>query len=89
MKLRIKGNTIRFRLTKSEVAYFSEKKLIQESTNLGLKDFSYGLKISEEAQKIGAEYVNDAIIVTIPTALAKSWTETNQVGLSEEMPLQD
>ncbi len=89
MKLRIKGNTIRFRLTKSEVAYFSEKKLIQESTNLGLKDFSYGLKVSEEAQKIGAEYVNDAIIVTIPTALAKSWTDTNQVGLSEEMQVQD
>jgi hypothetical protein len=89
MKLRIKGNTIRFRLTKSEVAYFSEKKFIQESTNLGKRIFSYGMKASDAIDKIGAEYENDGITITIPTALAKSWTDTNLVGLSEEMPVQE
>lgn len=89
MKLRIKGNTIRFRLTKSEVAYFSEKNFIRESTNFGLKNFSYGMKVSDIAEKIGAEYEDNSITITIPTTLAKSWTDTNQVGLSEEMQVQD
>ncbi len=89
MKLRIKGNTIRFRLTKSEVAYFSEKNFIQESTNFGSKNFSYGMKVSDAIEKIGAEFENNGITITIPTVLAKSWADTNQVGLSEEMPVQD
>ena len=89
MKLRIKGNTIRFRLTKSEVAYFSEKGEIQETTNFGLKNFSYGMKASENVSTITADFSNDGITISIPVSLAKNWTDSNKVGLSEEMPIQD
>lgn len=87
MKLRIKGNTIRFRLTKSEVAYFSEKGTIHETTNFGTKDFSYGMKVSTDRTNIEAEFSNDGIFVSIPESLSKDWTNTNKVGLSEEMPI--
>lgn len=89
MKLRIKGNTIRFRLTKSEVAYFSEKGTIKETTNFITGDFSYGMQTSPDASAITAGFNNNEIILTIPERQAKEWTETNKVGLSEEMPIND
>ena len=89
MKLRIKGNTIRFRLTKSEVAYFSEKGMIKETTNFITGDFSYGMQTSPNASSITAGFTNNEIILTIPERQAKEWTGTNKVGLSEEMPIKD
>lgn len=89
MKLRLKGNTIRFRLSKTDVSVFSENRYIHETTDFGNKVFSYGLKMSDAAEKITAEYLNDSMIVNIPMNISKQWTDTNQVGLSEEMPLSD
>ncbi|MFZ7115919.1 MAG: DUF7009 family protein [Bacteroidota bacterium] len=89
MKLRLKGNTIRFRLSKTDVSVFSENRYIQETTDFGNRVFSYGLKMSENSDKINAEYVNDSMIINIPLNISKQWTDSNQVGLSEEMPLSD
>ncbi len=89
MKLRLKGNTIRFRLSKTDVSVFSENRYIHETTDFGNKVFSYGLKMSDASEKINAEYINDSMIVNIPMNISKQWTDTNQVGLSEEMPLSD
>ena len=87
MKLRIKGNTIRFRLSKTDVSVFAENHCIIEPTDFGTKVLSYGLKASTASEKINVEFSDDKIIVNIPMATSKVWTETNQVGLSEEQPL--
>ena len=89
MKLRIKGNTIRIRMTKSEVAYFSENRFIEESTDFGSRKFTYGMKACDGLDQIKAEYINDGIIISIPVEMSKEWTETNRVGMSEEIPLSD
>ena len=47
MKLRIKGNTIRFRLTKSEVEYFGNTLFIEEQTSFPNNALSYSLKSYE------------------------------------------
>ena len=87
MKLRLKGNTVRFRLSKTDISIFSENRYIQETTDFGSRIFSYGIKITESCDKIKAEYLNDGIIISIPPGISKQWTETNQVGLSEEITM--
>ncbi len=89
MKLRIKGNSIRFRLTISDVAAFYENRFIQEITTFGDHNFSYALKSSDTAKSITAEFINDGILVTIPAELATKWVQTNEVGMSEEIPFSD
>ena len=89
MKIRIKGNSIRFRLTKSDVAAFSENRFIQESTNFGSRNFVYGMKASENAQTISAEFKDNEILISIPLSLTRKWTESELVGLSEEIIFND
>jgi len=44
MKIRIKGDSIRFRLTRSEVERFDIDGLIKEETNFGNKVLTYVLQ---------------------------------------------
>ena len=47
MKLRIKGNSIRFRLTKPEVDYFEKENYLEEKTHFGNTEFVYhGFELS-------------------------------------------
>jgi hypothetical protein len=86
MKIRIKGNTIRIRLTRSEVAYFNEHGKLMEETHFTNSVFSYGL-LSSDTPSIKATFQSNGIIIEIPHQQANDWTTTSLVGLSGEMPL--
>lgn len=87
MKLRIKGNTLRLRLTKSEVDYFSENLLIEEQINFTGNKLTYALKASDQ-ESISSSFEKNRITVFIPVELAKDWTTSNMVGCSGEMSLE-
>ncbi len=84
MKLRIRENSIRLRLTKSEVAEFAEKGLVENQTEFGKSAFIYALKSSDSAQNLQAEFENGRIEILIPQTIAKNWTNTEEVGISGE-----
>jgi hypothetical protein len=84
MKLRIKGNTLRFRLTKSEVEYFAEENLLEEKTEFGNNTLTYSLK-TINAETLSADFSNNRITLFIPQHLAKEWITTEKVGLQGEM----
>jgi hypothetical protein len=85
MKIRIKGNTIRLRLSKSEVAFFEKEKLISEQTNFGNSTLTYQLITDASADSIKATLQNNCISVHIPAEDSLKWTSSNLVGLSKEM----
>lgn len=85
MKIRIKGNTIRLRLSKSEVAFFEKEKQISEETNFGNSSFTYQLITDVNADSIKASLQNNCISVHIPAEDSLKWTSSNLVGLSKEM----
>jgi hypothetical protein len=90
MKLRIRGNSIRLRLTQSEVEHFAERGLIEEAVEFGtLKNqrFIYALIISTEIEVPRAVLENNRISVLVPKSEAAQWTSTNQVGISAEQHL--
>ena len=85
MKVRIKGNTIRIRLTKTEVDYFKEFKRIVEKTEFGNSTLRYGVYATPEAKQFSASLENNNLIYSLPENVANSWASTSQVGLSAEM----
>ena len=87
MKLRIKGNSIRFRLTKSEVDYFAAEGYLEEKTEFGNASFTYALQNMNDAKELSASFVENKITVLIPTALSKEWTSSNRVGCESEMEI--
>lgn len=77
MKIRIKGNSIRFRLTQSEVKSLSEKGEIYDSTNFGNTQFSYGVVLNSTTTNLMASFSNNRIILEMPKPLGISWFEND------------
>ncbi|MBO6532317.1 MAG: hypothetical protein JJ885_14755 [Muricauda sp.] len=87
MKIRIKGNSIRFRLTQSEVKQLSETGSIGETTELGENVFRYQVKLMPEANQLQASYIDHTILLMVPETDGKNWFHDNTVGFEHEMEL--
>lgn len=80
MKIRIKGNSIRLRLTKTDVRNLKETGRVDEKTVLGNEQlFSYSLLKDENADAISASFVNGSITVVLPKNESETLTETDEI----------
>ncbi len=87
MKLRIKGNTVRLRLTRSEVTTVGEGGRVQEITLFGPQaQFCYTLEAVDSPQ-VEAEYNNNTLTIRVPRAMANDWATTDLVGISAEQKI--
>jgi hypothetical protein len=89
MKIRIKGNSVRYRLDKLEVAKFAETGEIVETTQLLGGQFKYVLKRSNEVNTLTAQWNNGAIEFLMPASIAKEWVETDEVGFQHKLLLEN
>lgn len=79
MKIRIKGNSIRYRLTKGDVDIFSREGYLEETLDFGQTQLVYCLKRTD-GQDINANFTDSTITVLMPDAAAREWTTTDRVG---------
>ncbi|MBK0379046.1 DUF7009 family protein [Mucilaginibacter segetis] len=84
MKIRIKNNELRYRLTRSEVAAFELEGLVKERVQIGDSPLTYILQRTAEA-KMSASFKNNIITVLMPEAIADEWTGTERVGFETDM----
>lgn len=89
MKLRIKGNSIRIRLTKKEVATIAENGYIDERTHFGENTFTYALKKAPHIDSMLAQYDNHTITVLVPDEWIKDWPDNDTVGFETILPLKN
>lgn len=87
MKIRIKGNSVRLRLTKTEVDQFKQTGMVKEETCFAEHTFSYCLKKQGNGKQLSASFENNSITVHMPEELATEWTTTEWVGYDNHMPL--
>lgn len=83
MKLRVKGNSIRLRLTQGEVDRFREKGVVREITAFdlsGTRQLIYVVESCDSCQSPEASINNNIITVKVPVETAREWTETDLVG---------
>ena len=91
MKIRILGNSIRLRLTQSEVKNIAEKGKIEERTQFGgmlNSTLIYSLE-KKETTEINADFSNNHIQVVLPEKTADEWANSNQVGIENKIQLSD
>ena len=84
MKLRIKGNSLRLRITRSEVDRLVNDGRIEETTWLGRDDGSrirYVLEHEAGAKAVGLRFDPPVLAVTVPTSQAREWAQGDEVGI--------
>jgi hypothetical protein len=86
MKLRIKGNSLRIRLTKTEVNELAESGYLQEETIFPNNRFVYALQKADDAA-LSAIFENNKITMLVPASFIKDWPANNMVGLENNMQL--
>lgn len=88
MKLRIKGNSVRIRLSKTEVATFGEKGYVEEQTRFGNAVFTYALQVTNHCD-MTADFADNKITMYLPDTKTKEWVETQKTGFDANMDLGD
>lgn len=87
MKVRISGNSIRFRLKQSEVQTFGEQGTLSEITEFGMAAddaLTFTLSVSP-SNAFSISNSKNTIVIEVPELLAKEWTQTGLVGFEEQI----
>jgi len=87
MKIRIKGSSIRYRLTKSEVETFCKTGSVSDKTAFNATTFTYELKAKEGITFLDADFVNHTITLFIPLDQSRDWFNNSQVGFQHTITL--
>ena len=83
MKIRIKGNSIRLRVTQGEVDTFGETGYVSEITQVSNESrFIYELYTAPDVEYFSATFFDHVLRVSVPHKNAKKWVKTDQVGLN-------
>lgn len=80
MKLRIKDNSIRFRLTKSEVAELAQNGKFESSTQFVNQKLTYVVESTTD-KIITSSYDQNRITVFIPKETLENWAASETVSL--------
>ncbi len=89
MKLRILGDSLRLRLSQSEVKQFGETGRFVQAIRFGGASLTYALEHGEGVSSLGASMDGSTITVRMPSSMARTWVETDQVTLKAEQSLGD
>ncbi|MES2375456.1 MAG: hypothetical protein V4553_02705 [Bacteroidota bacterium] len=79
MKIRIKGNSLRYRLTKTDVEQFSLSGYVEETIDFGSQALTYALERSE-LNILMATFDHNKITLLMPRNMATEWEMTDRVG---------
>ncbi len=85
MKIRIKGNSVRLRLTKTEVEAFARDGRYVESTQFGHKKLVYALEAKMGIDQLDANFEQDAITIYFPMEEKDRWAGSGRVGYSNHV----
>ncbi len=87
MKIRIKGNSIRIRLTQTEVKNFADNGYIEEATEFIDNKLFYALAASQQVTELSAQMVDNKITLLVPENIAQNWTTTDLVGFENKFDI--
>ncbi len=86
MKIRIKGNFVRFRLTQTEVSQLAQTGRVAETTCFGLDQvFEYVLEIRDRIAGLQASFDGRTIAMYLPTEAAKTWPTDGRIGFENQI----
>lgn len=89
MKLRLKGPSLRIRLTKTEVSKLAEVGYLEEQTLFAGNKLVYALQSINNKSELSATFDINKITMFVPNELLRDWPQNNVVGFSANMPVSE
>lgn len=90
MKLRIRDNSIRLRLTQTEVDTVRSAGVVRSRVSLpGGNGLDYVLEISATTARPSARLSDSALTISFPESDVKRWASTEQVSIAADEALDD
>lgn len=89
MKIRIKGNTIRYRLDKKDIQQLQEHHKVEETTIIGAGSLHFCIKAKASSAGAAIKLEPTAVHLSLPEEQVKQWTNTEQVGFTIDLPNAD
>jgi hypothetical protein len=87
VKLRIKGNSLRLRLTQGEMRALTERGEAEDRVNFpGGATLRYRLRVDSITKEISCTYSSNLIDILVPEPLSRRWCDTDLVTLSASQP---
>jgi len=90
MKLRIKGDSLRLRLSRSEVTRLLQGDCLEETIHFtpeARAKFTYALQQDRLVRRPVIQYTENRVAVLIPADQVNAWGTTDQVGIAEDISL--
>ena len=87
MKIRIKGNSLRYRLTRPEVEQFGITGYIEEKINFGDSALFYAL-CRTDGKEFSASFSDNHITLYFPVSKIEDWASPDQVGFEHQVALE-
>jgi hypothetical protein len=90
MKLRIKGDSLRLRVSRSEVARLLAGDCLEETIHFAPEacaKFTYALRQEPSVSRPTVQYTENRVAVLIPADQANGWGSSDQVGIAEDISL--
>src|SRR5262245_14482204 len=88
MKIRIRGNSVRIRLTRSEVARLGEGHSVEQTTQFSNHAILKSLvEPSAGASAPLAEFNNGQVAVRLPPQLVRQWAYSDDVTIEGKQPI--
>ncbi|NIL94407.1 MAG: hypothetical protein GTO71_08205 [Woeseiaceae bacterium] len=86
MKLRIRDNSLRLRLTRTEVDTLRDEGIVQARTAFpGGRELRYEVESSPASVKPGAFLSNTTVTVRLPETAVRAWASSDQVSIEGEL----
>lgn len=82
MKIRIKGNSLRYRLTKSEVEKLWREDHLEENTAFPGKSLQYAIYSTDDSI-LSADFTGDKIVLSMPKAMIDTLQLSDKVGFEQ------
>lgn len=90
MKIRIRDNSVRLRLTRGEVEIVRDDGAVWSRSRFpGGRVLTYGLESDSSCVSPVAVFSDDTISVRMPAAMLLNWATTEQVSIQGESPLEN
>ncbi|HEX5228787.1 MAG TPA: hypothetical protein VFW44_13805 [Bryobacteraceae bacterium] len=89
MKLRLQGNSLRLRLSQSEVAQFSKTGFVEDRVQFAPgASFTYTIETSSSLPAPVASYQDHWLRVQVPSSAAIEWYTTDNVAIAADQPIE-
>lgn len=89
MKIRIKDNSVRFRLTKKEVLQLCTEHSIVSTTSFNSGLLTYSIVVRDNIENLSVDFKDNNIILSFPATEADIWNDSDRITYEHSMVLEN